>query len=273
MDGVLICLDSIRQDLMTRGNTFYDDSQKFSAEFAEVLKEILESELQGSSNTGYELFPMNREERNSVKEKENERNGLLRRQKLCTVLEPCESFPAKTGLSARRASFPAIGSPEELSMNGINSAGSCPDNCMASLLNELPRIEEVCDEDRVGVSSCSKVAKQDKRAFRAKTPGFKKLSPSRNTTPRSVNQTPRRFSNCSTKASRKNNSIKNEVVANKSENWKIRVHKRTIIDDDTDTETSSQSSKSGLSSRPASWSGESTSRFPTIDPPAKKHSY
>lgn len=276
MDGILICLETAGQDLMTKDSSIHDDSAnlKFSAEFAEVLKETLELEVREINNPGFGLHTMNREERNSVQKTETEGNGLLMRRKLSLASEPRDNFPAEIGPPARRASFPAIGSSEVIfSLNGTK-ANSYPDNWMPSLLNDLPSIKEVPEERIVADTRSSKFAKQERTKTCARS-----LTTSRNTTPRTVNENPRRFisarfSNTRTKATKfKNSPRKNKVVMDKSTNWKIRVHKKTIIDDDSDDDTSTHSSISGLFSRSASWSGDSTSRFPTIDLPAKKHSY
>lgn len=47
----LICLETVRQDLAAENNSVYDGSElpKFSAKFAEVLKEILESKVKGET--------------------------------------------------------------------------------------------------------------------------------------------------------------------------------------------------------------------------------
>ena len=84
MDGILICLETVRQELVTKDNSTRADSTypKFSAEFAENLKETLESEVREKNNTGFGLYTMNEEEKNSVQKSEIEGNGLLRRRKL-----------------------------------------------------------------------------------------------------------------------------------------------------------------------------------------------
>lgn len=81
MDGILICLETVRQELVTKDNSTRTDSTypKFSAEFAEVLKETLKSEFREKNNTGFGLYTMNEEEKNSVQKSETEGNGLLKR--------------------------------------------------------------------------------------------------------------------------------------------------------------------------------------------------
>lgn len=213
---------------------------------------------------------MNKEEQDSAKDSENEGNGLLRKRKRSVTLEPRENVPAETGHRpfARRASFPAIGTCEVTSTLSGTIARSCPDNWIRSLLSDLPSIEKVPDEDRMETQSLSReVAKQAKHPSKLKTCTRSFTAPMHKT-PRPVNQNtrgfnPAKFSNSSRKASTSKNYPKeDQVVTNKSTNWKIRVNKRTIIDDD---DTSTHSSQSGLLPGSTSWSDDSTCWFPRLN--------
>ncbi|KAJ7352932.1 hypothetical protein OS493_032871 [Desmophyllum pertusum] len=217
MESIVICLQTVEQDLVTDRNSVNSGGDNLffqipgSAEFSEVVKEILESEIRENNKLAFGSCAMNKEERSTVVNTDTE----------------------KMDSSTTEVNFPLT----------FTRARSYSDTWTTStLLNDLPSIEEVSDEDRIATTPSSKLSRNDRNVSRTKT--CNGSAPRNTCATRHVNESQRQnYSNCTTNASKlKNNSRKTNIETSKSANWKIRVNKRTIIDDDVIDKAASEKS-------------------------------
>ena len=117
-----------------------------SEEFFKVTKEIIEAKTTERQN----VFGVQ-----TVNNAHAGNEGLLRRRKMSTVLEPTKTFSTEIELRARKASFPAMNVKEvylELSFPGSRrKANSCSANWGSSLVKDLPSIVEVPEDEGIAI--------------------------------------------------------------------------------------------------------------------------
>ena len=271
MDEILIYQELAKHD-MTIENTFCDSSEDVSLllpgseDFCKVTKELFELKA-AERQTVFGVQTVNNEEKKSTEMVSSAGDeGLLRRRKISTVLEPSNTFATEIELPAGKASFPAMNAKEvDLDLNFPGSrrkANSCPVNWVSSLLKDLPSIVEVPEEE--GTAILKSKSKSEGDIFSSKQ-CKRNLS-----APYKAEQRPVRPSR-SFNSARPFRCVKNAPQPNRKAstcemaNWKIRVHKTMIIDDDMDIDACSQSSSSGSSWSSSTCRDDASTRFPKIN--------
>lgn len=276
MDEIFIYQELAKHD-MTIENTFCDSSEDVnltlpgSEDFCKVTKEIFELKA-AERQTVFGVQTVNNEEKKSTEMVSSAGNeGLLRRQKILTVLEPSNTFANEIELPARKASFPAMNAKEvDLDLDfpvSRRKANSCPDNWVCSLLKDLPSIVEVPEEEGIAIHKSKSKSEGD---FFSSKQCKKNLSVPYKAEERPVRPS-RRFNSARTfKCVKKTPQPNRKASTCATANWKIRVHKTMIIDDDMDIDACSQSSLSASSWSSSTCSDDASSRFPKINCPGLK---